>query len=184
MRAGVFYFFRQAYLNEEVKVCLISTLTFIMPDTEDEKWMQLALALAEQGAAADEVPVGAVLVRHGQLIASAYNSPISSCDPTAHAEIKVLRQGAEKIGNYRLPDCILYVTIEPCSMCACALVHGRIKRLVFGALEPKSGAVISNNQLLDAPYMNHRVEYLSGVCEQPCRSLMSDFFARKRAKKS
>ncbi|HEY9134943.1 MAG TPA: tRNA adenosine(34) deaminase TadA [Pseudomonadales bacterium] len=152
------------------------------PNTEDKKWMQAALALAEQAASEDEVPVGAVLVSNGELVASAYNSPISSCDPTAHAEIKVLRLGAENLGNYRLPDCTLYVTIEPCSMCAGALVHARIKRLVFGALETKSGAVVSNAQLLDAPYINHKVEYLSGVYEDQCRSAMQAFFADKRSK--
>lgn len=153
-----------------------------MLDSNDEKWMQAALVLAEQAAVANEVPVGAILVKDQQLIASAFNSPIASCDPTAHAEIKVLRQGAEKLGNYRLPDCTLYVTIEPCSMCAGALVHARIKRLVFGALEPKSGAVVSNSQLLDAPYINHKVEYLSGVCEEQCRSAIQAFFAHKRSK--
>jgi len=150
------------------------------PVYDDEKWMKVALAKAESGAAANEVPVGAVLVKDGELIASAYNSPISSCDPTAHAEIKVLRSGAEVIGNYRLVDCTLYVTIEPCSMCAGALIHGRIKRLVIGALEPKSGAVVSQVQLLDAPFLNHKVEYSLGVCEEECRSIMQTFFSKKR----
>ncbi len=152
--------------------------------SEDEKWMKVALAQAESGAAINEVPVGAVLVKDGEMIAAAYNSPISNCDPTAHAEINALRAGAEIIGNYRLVDCTLYVTIEPCSMCAGALIHGRIKRLVIGALEPKSGAVVSQMQLFDAPFLNHKVEYLSGVCEEECRSMIQRFFSKKRSKKS
>jgi len=152
----------------------------MVPISEDEKWMEVALAQAESGAAMNEVPVGAVLIKDGEIIASAFNSPISSCDPTAHAEIKVLRAGAEKIGNYRLVGCTLYVTIEPCSMCAGALIHGRIKRLVIGALEPKSGAVVSQMQLLDAPFFNHNVEYSLGVCEEECRSMMQTFFSKKR----
>ena len=153
-------------------------------NSEDEKWIKVALAQAESGAAINEVPVGAVLVKDGELIAAEYNSPISSCDPTAHAEIKALRAGAEVIGNYRLVDCTLYVTIEPCSMCAGALIHGRIKRLVIGALEPKSGAVVSKVQLLDAPFLNHKIEYLSGVCEEECRAMIQTFFSKKRSKKS
>lgn len=153
-------------------------------ENEDIKWMQLALDIAKQGAQLEEVPVGAVLVKDGQLIASAFNSPVSSCDPTAHAEINVLRKGAKILGNYRLLDCTLYSTIEPCAMCAGAIVHARIKRLVIGATEPKAGVVQSNLWYLDAPFLNHKVEYSFGVCEDECREVIRSFFQGKRIKNS
>ncbi len=150
---------------------------------EHERWMQYALMLAKKAWASDEVPVGAVLVRHGEIIGEGWNRPISACDPTAHAEIAALRDAALKEQNYRLPDSVLYVTIEPCTMCVGALVHARVGKVVFGATEPKAGAVSSQNQLFEHPAMNFKVAYLGGVCEQECRQLMSDFFAARRAQK-
>ena len=142
--------------------------------------MQRALALAERAEAAGDVPVGAVLVRGGEVIGEGWNQPIAGCDPTAHAEIMALRDAARRAGNYRLPDTTLYVTIEPCAMCAGALVHARVARVVYGAREPKAGAVVSQATLLDAPYLNHRVSHEGGLCEAECAAVMSDFFRRKR----
>ena len=142
--------------------------------------MQQALALAEQAAREDEVPVGAVLVLDDQLIGSGYNHPIAKSDPTAHAEIAALRAGAEKIGNYRLLNATLYVTLEPCTMCAGAMVHSRIKRLVYGASDPRAGAVQSMEQVLDKPFLNHRVEYAGGLLAAECGEILSWFFKEKR----
>ncbi len=146
----------------------------------DEAWMRRALALAEQGAAAGEVPVGAVIVRDGELIGEGFNRPIGSCDPTAHAEVVALRDASARAGNYRLPGATLYVTIEPCAMCAGALVHARIGRLVYGAPEPKAGAVCSHLSLLDGEQLNHRVNYQGGVLEEECRAQIKAFFAARR----
>jgi tRNA(adenine34) deaminase len=147
----------------------------------DEHYMRHALLLAKQGEALGEVPVGAVIVKDGDIIGEGFNQPISSHDPTAHAEVVALRDAANHLKNYRLTDCTLYVTIEPCTMCAGSLIHGRIKRLVFGAAEPKSGVVGSNNNSLLAPHFNHHIEILSGVLAESCAALMSDFFAARRA---
>ena len=147
-----------------------------------EHWMEHCLALAKQAVAGGEVPVAAVVVKDNKLIAEAFNQPISAHDPSAHAEILALRRAAEKLENYRLPGCTLYVTVEPCSMCAGALVHARIEHLVFGAEEPRAGAVVSQQQLLDAPWLNHRVSYEGGVMTEACGQLMSDFFSRRRSK--
>lgn len=151
-----------------------------MTDIADEMFMRQALALAGQAAAMGEVPVGAVLVRDGIVIGRGWNQPISSHDPTAHAEIAALRDAAQQVGNYRLPDTTLYVTIEPCTMCAGALVHARIKRLVYGAPEPKAGVVASNGYIFDAPYFNHRIEVVGGVLSEDCAQQMSLFFQRRR----
>ena len=145
-------------------------------------WMRLALEQAELGAQRDEVPVGAIVVRDGEIIGRGFNCPISSADPTAHAEIQALRQAARVVGNYRLPGATLYVTLEPCHMCAGALVHARIDCLVFGAREPKAGAVVSQNCLLDATYLNHRVRWREGVEAAQCSASLSAFFARRRLK--
>jgi tRNA(adenine34) deaminase len=145
--------------------------------------MRLALAQAELAGELGEVPVGAVIVRDGEVIGRGYNQPISGCDPTAHAEIQALRNAATRIGNYRLAGATLYVTIEPCHMCAGALVHARIAQLVFGAREPKAGAVISRNQLLEQPYLNHDIPWIEGVLAQECSAMLSDFFARRRRMK-
>lgn len=146
----------------------------------DEQFMRHCLALAEQAATFDEVPVGAVVVRDDDIIGEGYNQPISSNDPSAHAEIVALRDAAERAGNYRLPGATLYVTVEPCTMCAGALVQARIARLVFGAPEPRSGSVCSHKQVLDGDHLNHKVSYESGVLEVDARELMQNFFRKKR----
>jgi len=147
----------------------------------DILWMRRALELAQQAADCDEVPVGAVIVRDGKEIGSGYNAPISGHDPTAHAEIQAIREAARRAGNYRLSGATLYVTIEPCTMCAGALVHGRVSRLVYGAPEPKAGAVVSRSDVLEQSHLNWRVEIKGGVLEAECQSLISSFFARRRA---
>ncbi|MFM7275870.1 MAG: tRNA adenosine(34) deaminase TadA [Gammaproteobacteria bacterium] len=147
---------------------------------QDDRWMQRALALAQQAAAAGEVPVGAVLVREGLLLGEGWNQPIGAHDPTAHAEIVALRAATQAGANYRLPGSTLYVTIEPCAMCAGALVHARVARLVFGAREPRAGAVASNLCLLDAPFLNHRVTWEEGVCAPESAALLQGFFRARR----
>lgn len=147
----------------------------------DEYYMRRALELAKQGEALGEVPVGAVIVKDGEIVGEGFNQPISSHDPTAHAEVVALRDAASRIENYRLVDCTLYVTIEPCTMCAGSLIHARIKRLVFGATEPKSGVVGSNDNALLLPHFNHSIEIVSGVLADECSAAMSNFFATRRA---
>jgi len=150
----------------------------------DEFYMAKALHLAEQAGDAGEVPVGAVVVCGGEVIGEGYNQPISACDPTAHAEIVAMRNAASQINNYRLSDCDLYVTIEPCTMCVGAMVHGRIRRIVFGALEPRAGALNSQLQLMDQSHYNHIIEVRGGVLERQCSELISSFFRQKRKPKS
>ncbi|WP_084591503.1 tRNA adenosine(34) deaminase TadA [Gilvimarinus agarilyticus] len=147
---------------------------------EDLRWMQEAQALAEQAADNDEVPVGAVVVRDGLIVGRGYNRPIGGCDPTAHAEMMALREAARQLGNYRLNDCTLYVTLEPCTMCVGAMVHARVGRLVYGTTEPKAGVVESQAQLLDAPYFNHSVQVTGGVAREACQQQLSAFFKRRR----
>ncbi|WP_020681652.1 tRNA adenosine(34) deaminase TadA [Marinobacterium rhizophilum] len=149
----------------------------------DERWMDEALLMAMQADALNEVPVGAVVVLDGEIVGRGWNRPISGHDPTAHAEIMALREAAAAIGNYRLVGADLYVTIEPCTMCAGAIVHARIRRLVFGATEPKAGAVVSNGQLLQQSWLNHGVAVAGGVRAQACSERISDFFRRRRAHK-
>ena len=149
----------------------------------DTDFMREALALAAQAELEGEVPVGALVVCEGEIVGRGWNRPIVACDPTAHAEIVALRQAAEHLGNYRLSNCTLYVTIEPCTMCAGAIVHSRIERLVFGAPEPKAGVVLSNGQLLDAENLNHKVLYEGGVLADECSAVMSAFFKKRRAMK-
>jgi tRNA(adenine34) deaminase len=154
-----------------------------MPDgalPDDERFMREALAEARQAGARDEVPVGAVVVRDGTVVGRGANRSIQAVDPTAHAEIEALRDAARTVGNYRLTGATLYVTVEPCLMCAGALVHARVARLVYGALEPKAGAVASTLQVLDAPSLNHRVDVVGGLLEPECRQLIQAFFARRR----
>lgn len=147
----------------------------------DAYWMRKALELAQQGAAAGEVPVGAVVVLGTEAIGEGYNQPLSSADPTAHAEIVALRQAASHLHNYRIPETTLYVTIEPCVMCTGALIHARVARLVFGALEPRAGAVCSHFQLLDTSgVFNHRIDYQGGVLATECSRLISAFFQSRR----
>ncbi len=142
--------------------------------------MRQALALARQAAEAGEVPVGAVLVHQGQVIATGHNAPIGSHDPTAHAEIRALREAASLRGNYRLEDCELYVTLEPCPMCAGALLHARLKRVVFGAPDPKTGAAGSVLDLFANTQLNHQTQVQGGVLAAECGALLQDFFQRKR----
>jgi len=142
--------------------------------------MRHALAQAEQAAALGEVPVGAVVVVGGRIVGRGCNRPITSADPTAHAEIVALRDAAQVLGNYRLPGSTLYVTLEPCTMCAGALVHARVERLVFGAVEPRSGAVVSTAHVLDNVALNHRVTVVGGVLEEECAQKLQLFFADRR----
>ena len=147
---------------------------------DDIYWMQQALLLAQAAEDLGEVPVGALVVQAGRVLGSGFNQVIHRSDPSAHAEILALRGAGAAINNHRLMDTTLYVTLEPCTMCVGAIVHSRISRLVFGAAEPKAGAVYSQSALLDAAYMNWRVAYQGGVCEQACSQLLTDFFARRR----
>lgn len=150
-------------------------------NTTDEYWMNRALQMAERAASAGEVPVGAVVVLKGREIGAGYNAPISGCDPTAHAEIRALRDAGARMGNYRLPGATLYVTLEPCTMCVGAIVHARISRLVYGAAEPKAGAVESARRTLDEPHLNWQVTADGGVLAGRCSRAISDFFSRRRA---
>ncbi len=148
---------------------------------EDQKWMAYALELAERAEARDEVPVGAVLVNDSnRLLSARFNESVSTCDPTAHAEVLALREGGQKLENYRLLDTTLYVTIEPCAMCMGALIHARIKRLVFGASDPKWGAAGSLYDFSRDKRLNHRVEITKGVLENRCRNLIQAFFKKRR----
>jgi len=148
--------------------------------TDDEKWMRMALKAAQAAAAQGEVPVGAVLVQDNTLLAAAGNKPISLNDPTAHAEIRALRLGAETVANYRLPNTTLYVTLEPCIMCIGAMIHARIARLVYGANDPKTGAVHSLYQIGEDERLNHRLQITAGVLADDCGELLRDFFRQKR----
>lgn len=143
-------------------------------------WMHEALTEAYRAQTLNEVPVGAVVILNNVIIARAYNQPITACNPVAHAEILALQAAAKNIGNYRLIDCDLYVTLEPCTMCAGALVHSRINRLIFGAYEPKAGAIVSTAQILSQPHMNHRIEVIEGVLQSECSTLLSNFFRMRR----
>lgn len=142
--------------------------------------MEAALDQARQGLAAGEVPVGAVLVMGDAIVASAFNQPISASDPTAHAEVLVLREAARAVGNYRLTDATVYVTVEPCLMCVGAMVHARVREVVYGAAEPKTGALVSALKALESPGLNHRFAVTSGVLEEECRSIIQEFFRQKR----
>jgi len=146
--------------------------------------MHHALTLAHKAAESGEVPVGAVLVRDNQLLAEGWNQPIRQNDPTAHAEIMAIRQAAKQSENYRLPGATLYITIEPCSMCAGAIIHARISRVVFGASEPRAGAVGSVINLLQNEQFNHQADVTPGVLAEECGQILKDFFAlRRKAKK-
>lgn len=147
----------------------------------DEYWMRQALQQAQKAADSDEVPVGAVLVdQSGECLASGHNQPISAVDPTAHAEIVVLREAAKRMNNYRLPDTTLYITLEPCTMCVGALVQARVARIVFAASEPKAGAIVSALRLFETGRFNHQPEIDSGVLEAESSSLLANFFQQKR----
>lgn len=148
----------------------------------DDYFMREALRQAARAFQADEVPVGAVIVRDGRIIARAFNQVELLKDATAHAEMLAITQAEEAVGDWRLNDCTLYVTKEPCPMCAGAIVHARLGRVVFGASDVKAGAAGSAMNLLQFPSLNHRSEITSGICEEDCRSLLRDFFALQRAK--
>ena len=146
----------------------------------DQQWMARALELAARAESEGEVPVGAILVRDGQVIGQGWNAPISGSDPTAHAEICALRMAARQAGNYRLPGATLYVTLEPCAMCTGAMIHARIARLVFGATEPRAGAVVSHLSLLEEEHFNHRVEWTGAVLAERCATMLQAFFRARR----
>ena len=154
----------------------------IIDRSRDQEFMRLALELAAQGAAIGEVPVGAVLVQHGQVIGQGFNRPITDSDPSAHAEMVAIRAAAKAASNYRLPGSTLYVTLEPCSMCAGLIVHSRIARVVYGALEPKAGVVQSQGQFFSQGFLNHRVLFEGGVLGEACGQILSEFFKARRAK--
>lgn len=157
-------------------------------DSIDEQWMRYAIRLAQRAEEQGEVPVGAVLVKDGQSVSEGWNKPLQSHDPTAHAEVMAIRKAGTVLENYRLIDSTLYVTLEPCVMCMGAISQARIKRLVFGAFDPKRGAVCHALQLAEADFLNHNVSWQGGVLEHECADLLTAFFkvkrlaAKKRAK--
>jgi len=153
-----------------------------MNRTADERWMSRALELAREAERMGEVPVGAVLVRDNECVAEAWNQPIAAQDPSAHAEILALRQAGHKLGNYRLADTTLYVTLEPCAMCAGAIVHARITRVVYGAADPRAGAGGSVFQILDSDRLNHRVAITPGILKAECGATLQNFFREKRGR--
>jgi tRNA(adenine34) deaminase len=150
------------------------------PESAREALMRQALDEARRAEAAGEVPIGAVAAIDGRIVGRGFNRPISAIDPTAHAEILALREAAAAIGNYRLTEVDLYVTLEPCLMCVGALVLARVKTVVFGACEPKTGALVSSTRALDIPSLNHRFEIVEGVLEDECRDLLQAFFRQRR----
>ena len=147
---------------------------------EDERWMSLALEQALKAEQMGEVPVGAILVKDGLLIAKAHNQPISTNDPTAHAEIQLIRAAGKKLKNYRLTGTSLYVTLEPCAMCLGAIIHARVERVVFAAYDPKTGVCGSSENLMNAKCFNHKINLVSGVMENECRQLLKNFFTSRR----
>jgi tRNA(adenine34) deaminase len=146
----------------------------------DEGYMRQALALALQAQAAGEVPVGAIVVLDGEIVGEGFNCPISASDPTAHAEIRALRDAGERLGNYRLPGSVLYVTLEPCAMCAGAIMHARVSRVIYGASDPKTGACGGVVDLFAELRLNHHATVVGGVLGAECGQLLRDFFARRR----
>lgn len=153
----------------------------IIDRSRDQDFMREALELARQGALLGEVPVGAVLVQGGEIIGRGFNCPISASDPSAHAEMVAIRDAARALENYRLPGSTLYVTLEPCSMCAGLIVHSRVARVVYGALEPKAGIVQSQGQFFTQGFLNHRVLYEGGVLGEECGTMLNEFFKKRRA---
>ena len=152
----------------------------IIDRSHDEDFMREALALAAQGALLGEVPVGAVIVQEGKVIGRGFNRPISGHDPSAHAEMVAIRDAAARLENYRLPGSTLYVTLEPCSMCAGLIVHSRVQRVVYGATEPKAGVAISRGQFFSQDFLNHRVLVEGGLLADACGEVLSDFFRERR----
>jgi tRNA(adenine34) deaminase len=168
-------------VKEKEQLRVLNPLTPHPSRLTDERWMRRALELAEQAEREGEVPIGAVLILNGELVAEGWNQPLSTNDPTAHAEIVTLRAAATHLGNYRLPGATLYVTLEPCVMCAVALVQARVARVVYGAPDPQRGAAGSVFKLLTAPALNHHAEITSGVLGDECSQILKAFFERKRA---
>lgn len=152
----------------------------ILNSQQDLHFMQEAIALAKQGALLGEVPVGAVVVQAGEIIGQGFNQPITQNDPSAHAEVVAIRDAAKHLNNYRLIDTTLYVTLEPCNMCAGLLVHARIKRLIFGTTEPRAGAIISQTQFLQSNFINHHILVEGGILAEECSDLLKQFFKARR----
>ena len=148
----------------------------------DEQWMRQALSAAHEAHALGEVPIGTVIVSENKLVAICGNRTRTDCDPTAHAEIVALREAARKLGNYRLPGVDVYSTIEPCAMCAGALIQARVRRLIYGAADERAGAVTSRFRICDTDFLNHRIQVSSGVLEAECRALMQEFFQTRRGR--
>lgn len=153
----------------------------IIDRSQDERFMREALELARQGAVLGEVPVGAVLVQDGEVLGRGYNCPIGTHDPSAHAEMVAIRMAAQAAQNYRLPGSTLYVTLEPCSMCAGLIVHSRIARVVYGTTEPKAGVAVSRGQFFEQTFLNHRVLIEGGLLAEECSEMLSAFFKARRA---
>jgi tRNA(adenine34) deaminase len=158
--------------------------TVNMPSGDDAAWMELALEQAALAAAAGEVPVGALVIKDGEVLGRGHNRNLLDDDPTAHAEIVALRQAAARLGNHRLTGCTMVATIEPCAMCAGALIHARIARLVYGASDPKAGAAGSVLQVINHPGLNHRMEVTAGVLAEKCSAVLQGFFRQKRQQPS
>ena len=148
--------------------------------SDEQLYMSQALELAREAFAVGEVPVGALVVRDNKVIGRGYNQPIKNSDPTAHAEVIALRDAANTLKNYRLSGCEIYVTIEPCAMCVGAMVHARIQRVIFGAIEPRAGALVSQLQMMDMPHFNHSFDWQGGVLESECGALIKEFFRGRR----
>jgi len=151
--------------------------------TLDEQFMQAAIEQAKLAGQINEVPVGAVVVLDGQIIGRGFNQPIAACDPSAHAEVMALRDAAKNIENYRLVNADLYVTVEPCTMCSGAIVHSRVRRVIYGTTEPKAGVAQSQEKIFEKPYFNHQVEVIGGVLAQQCSDVIQAFFKRRREEK-
>ena len=166
----------------------VETLPIARDDSDadpksDASLMRAAITLARQAEAIGEVPVGAIVVQDGTIVGRGFNAPIALRDPTAHAEIQALREAARRLGNYRLPDCELFVTLEPCAMCAGAIQHARVRRVVFGARDPKTGAAGSVIDLFAEGRLNHHTSVTAGVLGDECGAMLSDFFSRRRETK-
>ncbi|WP_092364070.1 tRNA adenosine(34) deaminase TadA [Phytopseudomonas seleniipraecipitans] len=152
----------------------------IIDRSQDQRFMREALELAAEGAARGEVPVGAVLVQDGEVIGRGFNCPISTSDPSAHAEMVAIRAASQAVSNYRLPGSTLYVTLEPCAMCAGLIVHSRVQRIVFGTSEPRAGMAVSRGQFFDQAFLNHRVLVEGGVLAEECGAMLKAFFKARR----
>lgn len=168
--------------SHDVKVFGGGRMALLHNTEMDPKFMQAALELARQAGAGGEVPVGAVVVKDGEIVGRGFNQPILRRDPSAHAEVMALRDAAACLGNYRLPDCELYVTLEPCTMCVGAILHARIARVAFGAADPKTGAAGSVLNLFAEARLNHHAEVEGGMLAKECGALLSGFFAARRQK--